>query len=156
MKTNLFTSLKIKLNKIVISAVFMLLALNGFSQTPELFEEEVLVNNIAAPWSFTFIIAMRLLFTEKQGKAYCYTISTKTLTETTGLPAISQAGQGGLLDIALHPNFSTNNFVYLTYAVNTTGGQTTALGRGTLVENKLLNFTELFRALPIRNSSFWK
>ncbi len=124
----------------------------GFSQAPELFEEKVLLNNISAPWGFTFINNNEVLFTEKRGKVYRYIISTGTLTEISGVPAISQNGQGGLLDIALHPNFSSNNFVYLTYAVAATGGQTTALGRGILVGNQLQNFTELFRALPIVNS----
>ena len=124
----------------------------GFSQAPELFEEKVLLNNISAPWGFTFINNNEVLFTEKRGKVYRYVISTGALTEISGVPAISQNGQGGLLDIALHPNFSSNNFVYITYAVAATGGQTTALGRGRLVGNQLQNFTELFRALPIANS----
>lgn len=123
-----------------------------FSQAPELFEEKVLLNNISAPWGFTFINNNEVLFTEKRGKIYRYVISTGALTEISGVPAISQNGQGGLLDIALHPNFSSNNFVYITYAVAATGGQTTALGRGRLVGNQLQNFTELFRALPIANS----
>jgi len=118
---------------------------------PPLFEDRVLINNIAAPWGFTFINNNEVLFTEKQGKVFRYIISTNTRTEITGIPAISQNGQGGLLDIALHPSFSNNNFVYLTYAVEATGGQTTALGRGTLVGNQLQNFQELFRALPVRN-----
>jgi glucose/arabinose dehydrogenase len=147
-----FSNLKLKLGLIIMSALFVLTANTGFSQTPELFEDTVLLSNIAAPWGFTFINKNEVLFTEKQGKVYRYTISTGTLNEISGVPAVSQNGQGGLLDIALHPNFSNNNFVYLTYAIAATGGQTTALGRGTLVGNQLQNFTELFRALPIRNS----
>jgi glucose/arabinose dehydrogenase len=83
---------------------------------------------------------------------YRYAISTGTLSAILGLPAISQNGQGGLLDIAVHPEFDKNNYVYITYAVSATGGQTTALGRGILVGNQLQNFTEIFRAVPIRNS----
>lgn len=153
-KLNFFSYLKLKtkLRLIIMNALFVLIANTGFSQTLELFEEKVLINNMAAPWGFTFINNNEVLFTEKQGKVYRYTISTGTLSEISGVPTVSQNGQGGLLDIALHPNFSNNNFVYLTYAVAATGGQTTALGRGELVGNQLQNFTELFRALPIRNS----
>lgn len=141
-----------KLGLIIMFTAHVLFTSTGFAQTPELFEDKILINNMAAPWGFTFINSNEVLFTEKQGKVYHYTISTGTLNEITGVPAVSQTGQGGLLDIALHPNFSTNKLVYLTYAVTATGGQTTALGRGTLVGNQLQNFTELFRALPIRNS----
>jgi len=124
-----------------------------FAQTPQLSEDQVLINNIGGiPWGFTFITSDEILFTERQGKLSRYVISTNSLTEITGLPVISASGQGGLLDIALHPNFSSNNFVYLTYSVAGPGGQTTALGRGTLVGNQLQNFNELFRALPLVNS----
>ncbi len=152
--TNFFSDVKrkSKLGMLILNVTFLFFASTGFSQTPELFEEKVLINNLAAPWGFTFINNNEVLFTEKRGKLYRYTISTATLNEISGLPAIAQNGQGGLLDVALHPNFSNNNFVYLTYAVNGTGGQTTALGRGNLVGNQLQNFTEIFRALPIVNS----
>ncbi len=122
------------------------------SQSPELSVDKVLLNNISAPWGFTFMNANEVLFTEKRGKVFRYKISTDSLIEITGVPVVSQNGQGGLLDIALHPNFAVNRWVYLTYAVSATGGQTTALGRGELIGSKLENFKEIFRALPIRNS----
>ncbi|MFN3402752.1 MAG: PQQ-dependent sugar dehydrogenase [Cytophagaceae bacterium] len=114
--------------------------------------DAVLLQNIGSPWGMAFINSDTLLFTEKTGKLWRYRISTNTTTEITGLPTIVNHGQGGLLDIALHPDFATNNLVYLSYSINATGGQTTALGRGTLVNNQLQNFTELFRALPVVNS----
>jgi len=153
-KSNFFSGLKLKTNWgiVILQVAFLLFAKAGLSQSPELFEDRVLIDNISVPWGFTFINHNEVLFTEKQGKVFRYIISTNTLTEISGVPIVSLNGQGGLLDIALHPNFSMNNFVYLTYAVAATGGQTTALGRGTLVGNQLQNFTELFRALPVLNS----
>jgi len=139
----------------IFSIMCTLLAFSAYttnSQTLEVSQEKVLISTMAAPWGFTFINSDEVLFTEKQGKMYRYTISTNMLSEISGVPAISQNGQGGLLDIAIHPNYEQNKYVYITYAVAATGGQTTALGRGVLVGNQLQNFTELFRALPIRNS----
>lgn len=152
--TSFFSKLQIKtqVGIILVITTLVFFVNPGFSQTPELFEEKVLLNNISAPWGFTFINDNEVLFTEKRGRMYRYIISADSLIEISGVPTVSQNGQGGLLDIALHPNFSSNNFVYLTYAVVASGGQTTALGRGTLVDNQLQNFTELFRALPILNS----
>lgn len=147
-----YIRLQITWGCILLTSGFLIVANSGFSQTPELFEDKILINNMSAAWGFTFINNDEVLFTEKQGKVYRYTISSDSLQEVTGVPAVAQNGQGGLLDIALHPNFSTNHYVYLTYAVTATGGQTTALGRGKLVGNQLQGFTELFRALPIRNS----
>ena len=151
---NCFSGLQphIKKTLIALSILFVFSRSTMNSQTVEVFQEKILINTMAAPWGFTFINSNEVLFTEKQGKMYRFTISTNSLSEISGLPAISQNGQGGLLDIAVHPEFDKNNYVYITYAVAATGGQTTALGRGTLVGNQLQNFTELFRALPIRNS----
>ena len=151
-RLSLSSALQFRVRTFIVIVAIVFFAKAGFAQIPELFEDKVLLNNISAPWGFTFISNDEVLFTEKQGKLYRFTISTNTLIEVSGVPTVSQNGQGGLLDIALHPNFSTNNFVYLTYAVVATGGQTTALGRGTLVGTQLQNFTELFRALSIRNS----
>ena len=114
---------------VLASVIFVLSSFPGLCQTPELFEDKILINNIATPWGFTFINSNEVLFTEKQGKLFRYDISNNTRTEITGLPAILLFEQGGLLDVALHPNFSTNSYVYLTYTVSASGGQTTALGR---------------------------
>lgn len=147
-----YSSLHPYLRFVNIAFLFILFTMQSLSQAPTLTVEKVLINNIGAPWGFTFINSDEVLFTEKQGKIFRYIISTNTLTEIKGLPAINQNGQGGLLDIALHPDFSSNSYVYISYAVAGTGGQTTALGRGKLVGNQLQNFTELFRALPLVNS----
>jgi glucose/arabinose dehydrogenase len=151
-KVNSYPQLKFKLGFLSLFLTLTVFSNQGLSQTPELFEDKVLIKDIDVPWGFTFINSNEVLFTERRGKAFRYNISSNTLTEITGLPSIAQVGQGGLLDIALHPNFSSNNFVYLTYSIAVGSGQTTALGRGKLVGNELQSFTELFRALPIRNS----
>ena len=139
----------------ILIATFLGTTQLGFAQgttNPELFEDKILQNNIGSPWGMAFINNDELLFTEKAGKLKRYKISTNTNIEITGLPTIGQNGQGGLLDVALHPDFSSNGFVYLTYCIAGTGGHTTALGRGKLVGNQLQNFAELFRALPFFTS----
>ena len=112
---------QIKLGFIMFFTLFAFKANYAISQTVEVSQEKILINTMAAPWGFTFINSNEVLFTEKQGKLYRYMISTGTLNEVSGLPAISQNGQGGLLDIAIHPNFDKNNYVYITYAVAATG-----------------------------------
>ena len=122
------------------------------AQSPELYEDKILRSNLSAPWGMAFMNSDELLMTEKRGKLFRYRISQDSLIEISNVPAVNQTGQGGLLDVAVHPQFESNRYVYLTYAVTATGGQTTALGRGKLVGNRLDSFRELFRALPIRNS----
>lgn len=142
-----------KVSRLPLTAILLVgCSLPGLCQVPELFEDKILLNNIASPWGFTFISDDEVLLTEKQGKLFRYVISTNVRTEVTGLPSVRVVDQGGLLDVAVHPNFAENNYVYLTYTVAASGGQTTAMGRGTLVGSQLQNFTELFRALPVRNT----
>lgn len=119
------------------------------AKPPDYTVDQILLPSISPPWGLNFISSTEIIFTEKSGKLWRYNMVSNVNTEVTGLPSINQNGQGGLLDVAMHPNFTTNGFVYLSYAVAATGGQTTALGRGKLVDNKLENFTEIFRALPI-------
>ena len=109
-----FTDLtfKIKLGLVMIIMLFVLTANTGYCQSPELVEEKILINNMSAPWGFSFINSDEILFTEKRGKVYHFTISTQTLNEISGVPTVSQNGQGGLLDIAIHPNFNTNKYSF--------------------------------------------
>src|SRR5690606_11801286 len=64
-----------------------------------------------------------------------------------GVPEVVVDNQGGLLDVALHPDFADNRLVYLSYAAACDeGGATTAFGRGQLTDAGLAGFTELFAA----------
>jgi glucose/arabinose dehydrogenase len=64
-------------------------------------------NNISSPWGMDFINNNELLYTQKEGKLIKYHIENNTSIEITGLPSIVQKGQGGLLDVALHPDFGS-------------------------------------------------
>lgn len=121
------------------------------AQTPTLEVDQVLISSteMEQPWGMAFVSSDELLFTEKRGKLFRYVISSDTKTELTGLPSIAVVGQGGLLDVAVHPDFKNNNYVYLAYSIAASGGYTLAIGRGALNGDQLSGFTEIFRALPI-------
>jgi glucose/arabinose dehydrogenase len=65
-----------------------------------------------------------------------------------GLPPIAAHGQGGLLDVALHPQFAENGLVYLSYAARGEGGVGTEAARGRLVDHRLEDVKVLFRQQP--------
>lgn len=56
----------------------------------------------------------------------------------TGFPSVSNSGQGGLLDVCIYPQFSSNRMVYWTYVRNVTGGTTIAVAKGRLSNNESL------------------
>ena len=109
---------------------------------------ELIIDGIDIPWGMDFINEEELLVTDKKGTLYHVLNGTKT--EVSGLPKIYVRGQGGLLDIALHPNFKSNGIVYLAISVNIEGdeGGNTALYRGTYEEFKLKNIELLYKAVP--------
>ena len=68
------------------------------------------------PWAMAFLPDGQLLVTEKGGAVKLLAIDSGQVGDVTGVPAVEYAGQGGLGDVALHPNFATNGLVYLSYA----------------------------------------
>lgn len=82
-------------------------------------------------WGMDWLPNGDLLFTEKQGKMY--RLSSGKTTELIGVPKVNTNGQGGLLDIKVHPDYARNNWIYATYAANDNQGH----GRTTLIRFKL-------------------
>jgi glucose/arabinose dehydrogenase len=93
----------------------------GSTAAPKL-KTTTLVNNHEIIWGMDFLPNGDLLFTEKRGRIYRYTAAGVT-EELTGVPSgINTNGQGGLLDIKVHPSYNSNGWIYISYALNNTGG----------------------------------
>jgi glucose/arabinose dehydrogenase len=100
---------------------------------------EVIVDTVARdlerPWGLTFLPDNRMLVTEKPGRLRIVSTDGRLSEPITGMPRIAVRGQGGLLDVALDPNFIQNRLVYLSYAEDRGGGQAgTSVARGRLNE----------------------
>jgi len=96
---------------------------------------ETVADGLANPWGLAFLPDdRRLVVTERDtGRVVLVDRETGDRTEVDGVPAVDPAGQGGLLDVAIHPEFPTEPWLYLTYsATNDAGESTTHLGRGRL------------------------
>ena len=102
------------------------------------------------PWSLAFLPDGRMLVTERPGRLrYVEADGTLDPTPIGGLPAaVAQEGQGGLHDIALHPDFTHNRLVYIAYAGRSGRRYGTELARGRLDGHRLADVEVLFRALP--------
>lgn len=101
------------------------------------------------PWGLAFLPDGRLLVTERPGRLRLVAADGRLDPQpVTGLPDIAAHGQGGLLDVALHPQFSDNGLVYLSYAARGAGGVGTEVARGRLVDHHLENLEILFRQQP--------
>ena len=102
------------------------------------YKTETIWPDITIPWGMVQLPNGKMLATERSGKLWLLT-EGKPSIEITGLPKIHQNGQGGLLDIALHPEFSKNQLIYFTYASENETGSNTALMRAKLdIDNNQL------------------
>jgi glucose/arabinose dehydrogenase len=90
------------------------------------------------PWAMAFLPDGRVLVTEKPGNLKLYNPTTNTTGTITGVPSVQFGGQGGLGDVALHPQFASNRYVYFSYAeagANSTRGAVIARAALTLDNN---------------------
>jgi glucose/arabinose dehydrogenase len=115
---------------------------------PTGFTVTTLVQWLNEPWGMDFLPDGRILLTEKEGRIKLVTPGTWETVDLKGVPAVANEGQGGLLDVLVHPDFERNALVYISYAVATDGGFTTRVARGRLRDTTLEDLEVLFTAEP--------
>ncbi|QLE02279.1 PQQ-dependent sugar dehydrogenase [Galbibacter sp. BG1] len=119
-------------------------------ETPEIigYELETVVEGLNIPWGMAFLPNGDILVTEKSGKLY--RVSNSEKTEISHNLSVKEQGQGGLLDVALDPNYQDNGWVYFTYASSEGDGDgaNTALARGKIEGNSLTSTEVLYKATP--------
>jgi len=108
-----------------------------------------LVERLEHPWGLAFLPDGRMLVTERPGRLRVIGRDGKLAPQpVSGLPAIAAHGQGGLMDVAIHPRFADNSLVYLSYAARGDGGFSTEVARGRLSGAELQDVQVIFRQLP--------
>ncbi len=100
------------------------------------------------PWGMAFLPDGRLLVTERPGRMRIVSASGELSAPLAGVPAVVARGQGGLLDVVLHPKFSDNRLVYFSYSEAGDGGNSTAVARARLDGDRLGGLQVVFRQQP--------
>lgn len=118
------------------------------TQTP--IDVQVLSTNLTKPWAVVPMPDGRLLITEKGGTFRIATTGGALSEAITGAPKVDDAGQGGLLDVALDPDFANNRIIYWSFSEAVDGGNHTAVAKGKISndEKTIENATVIYRALP--------
>jgi aldose sugar dehydrogenase len=123
----------------------------GTAQPPNLPFQVQVVADFESPWAMTFLPDGRMLITEKSGILHLVSADGQQRKNVGGIPAVSSEGQGGLMDVVLHPAFTKNRFVYFSYSEAGQGGKGVVLARGVLADGEqpaLQKVETLFRASP--------
>lgn len=153
-------------NTIFLSSILLFFTLIIFSCAPEYkgpvvesqkqrFGIDTITTELINPWGIAFLPDGRILVTERSGSIRVIAEGKMQAEPLEGVPTVFAQGQGGLLDIQLHPDYKSNGWIYLTYSKpgkDTTSA--TTLARAKIEGNRLVDLTEIFIAKPWLNSDY--
>jgi len=109
---------------------------------------ETVASGLEHPWGIAFLPDGRMLVTERPGRLRTVSPDGTVSEPLDGVPEVAVTRQGGLLDVALGPDFANTRLVYLTYAERRGDGIATAVARGRLAEDTLADLEVIFRQQP--------
>lgn len=119
--------------------------------TSENYTMETVTNAVSVPWGMTWLPNGDMLVTDRSGELYLFSAASDSGQTLEGVPEVWANGQGGLLDIALHPQYDENGWIYITYSSPEGGeGANTALMRARLNDDQssLVDQEVLYKAEP--------
>ena len=107
------------------------------------------VDTLVQPWSIAFLPGGDALITERPGRLRILRAGKLLPQPVEGVPAVLHSSQGGLLEVAAHPDFASNRMLYLTFSKPSADGNeaTTALVRGRYEDGRLTNVQQLFESV---------
>ena len=146
--------------RLLAAALILGLPLAAAAESRELPSEhgKVRVSTVAEglehPWGLAFLPDGRMLVTERPGRLRIVASDGTLSAPIAGVPRVQARGQGGLLDVALHPRFAENRLVYLSFAEPGSGGASTAVARGRLEGERLHEVEVIFRQAPKVDTGF--
>jgi aldose sugar dehydrogenase len=109
-----------------------------------------IAEGLSHPWAIDFLPDGNMIVTERQGKMRIVTKAGGLGEPLSGVPDVDARGQGGLLDVAVHPDFARSRLIYWSYAEAGPGGNSTAVARGRLSEDgtSLMDVKVIFSQKP--------
>jgi glucose/arabinose dehydrogenase len=110
---------------------------------------EVVADSLQIPWAIAFLPDGRALVSERAGgRINLLDVRTGARTALEGVPPVYAETDGGMLDVAVHPDYVRNRWIYFAYSIRTDGGATTVVDRARVRGTRLVDRRRLFTALP--------
>ncbi len=111
---------------------------------------EAINAELGRPWAIVNFTEGRFLTTDKSGHMHIISADGQSISRITGFPAVDDKGQGGMLDVALDPDYATNRTIYWSFTEPFKEGNHTAVGKGRISddEQRVENPQVIFRATP--------
>lgn len=128
---------------LLLSLVALCAASDVVTSSAHRFRIETVADGLEHPWALAKLPDGDFLVTERGGKVFRIA-ENGTKTKIAGVPPVVVKGQGGLLDIALHPDYAENGWIYLAYAKPLEGGSMTAIARAKLKNDRFEDLEMVF------------
>ncbi|MBX2925835.1 MAG: PQQ-dependent sugar dehydrogenase [Chitinophagaceae bacterium] len=127
----------------------------GAVKTTTPYQVDQLAKDLGKPWAVIILPDEKFLITEKTGYMQIRNTDGSLAKKITGLPKVDDGGQGGLLDVALDPDYANNKIIYWSFSEPYKKGNLTAVAKGKLndADGKVENPVVIFRATPELNNS---
>ncbi|SFE37130.1 PQQ-dependent sugar dehydrogenase [Thermophagus xiamenensis] len=117
-------------------------------KTEELsFRIDTIATGLGIPWAMAWLPNGDMLVTERSGELFRFRGKTFA-ARIEEVPQVYANGQGGLLDIELHPDYENNGWIYLAYSEPEGNGGNTAIMRARLKDDQLVDREKIFKATP--------
>jgi len=113
---------------------------------------DVIAEDLDHPWSIAFLPNGDKLITERSGALKMLSDASQDHRIITGVPDVYAAGQGGLMDVVLDPDFEKNQFLYLSFSTGTKWSNHLRVIRATLQDNNLVDQTIIFDVTPAKST----
>jgi glucose/arabinose dehydrogenase len=120
----------------------------AISSEQAMFRVVPVVTGLEHPWGMAFLPGGEIVITERPGRVRMVRDGVLDAEPIDGVPEVYARGQGGLLDVALDPEFASNRVIYLSYAAPGDGSNRTQVARATLGEGRLEDLKVIFTAEP--------
>jgi glucose/arabinose dehydrogenase len=112
------------------------------------FRVDTLDESLHNPWGIAWLPDGRMLITERSGEILIFKADKNTGEKVSGVPGVFNQGQGGLMDIQLHPDYDKNGWIYISYSKPEAGEASTAIMRAKLQGNQFVEKQDIFRSKP--------
>lgn len=147
------TSLKVASLKVALTCLLGLVGPLTKTAAAEDYTLEEVVNGLDMPWGLAILPDGDMLVSELSGQLRLVRDGELIARPVAGVPETFYAGQGGLMDVRLHPNFATNNLVYLSLAVGSGYANALRVVRGRFDGGQLQDVETVFEAAPAKDTA---
>jgi len=117
------------------------------------YKVDKLAEHLGKPWAITPMPGGKFIITDKSGFMQILSAEGVVLKKITGFPEVDDNAQGGMLDVALDPDFENNQTIYWSFSEKHGKNNLTAVAKGQLIDSVITNVIVIFRATPEMNSN---